>query len=56
MHWYPGSIADEVILFDAKDCKGNVLLDKNTETHASNFQNFEGRNINDKAASYVLVL
>ncbi|KAH8744866.1 hypothetical protein F5882DRAFT_114899 [Hyaloscypha sp. PMI_1271] len=53
LHWYPGSLASEVILFDARDCKGNVLLDVNTETHISNFQS---RGINDKAESYVIVL
>lgn len=53
LHWTPSTFAKEIILFDAKDCKGSVLFDKNT---AQNVPNFATLGINDKVESYVIVL
>ncbi|KAF2788384.1 hypothetical protein K505DRAFT_342140 [Melanomma pulvis-pyrius CBS 109.77] len=53
-HWYPGSLAKEVILFDAKDCKGNIIWDTNTETHIKDLSKYSGKN--DKVESYNILL
>lgn len=53
LHWYPSTIGNELVLFDARDCLGNVLLDVNTETHMYNF-GYQG--IDDQAESYAIVL